>query len=671
MAIGYNESIRVASGIVQLGVGYYAFRATRLLGTRRLHWFLCTGFVLMLLGDVTDALVSRGLHYTVPVLTLVIPVLLLIGMMHVQELLKERASHEGEVTRAKDELKRRSEEQSVSLQKANDALKKEVSLREAHQRALEQSEEKYRLLFTENPFPMWVYDSKTLKFITVNQAAQNHYGFTLDEFTKMTAKDILPPDDVPAFVDELGKVPHGTPSRRTCRHRRKDGKVIEVEECGADLSHHGGAARLILITDLTEQRRLEEQFRQSQKMEAIGQLAGGVAHDFNNLLTVISGNADLIQRSLTDPDQKQALNQVMAASKQAAGLTRQLLAFSRRQVAQLTTINLNELAQNLSNMLARLIGEDIKLNTRLAGDVPCVRADPGMIEQVLMNLVVNARDAIHSKGMPGDNDVISVTTQLVTITEVASRKPSESRPGRFVCLKVLDTGCGMAPEVLERLFEPFFTTKDIGKGTGLGLATVYGLIKQHDGWVEVHSKVGLGSEFRIFLPAIEATAAQEGNGNGTPTTAAANRKGTETILLVEDEATVRAVAKHILKHGGYQVIEADCGATALAIWRKRSHEIDLVVTDMVMPGGLTGRQLAVELRRSRPDLKLIFVSGYSPSRGGSDINVLEGMRFIPKPYQADQILGAIREQLDAKTEATGNTSFRRRLAKHASTELCA
>src|SRR5438552_1935510 len=487
MAIGYNDSIRLASGIVQLSVGFYSLRITRLFGTRRVGWFLCSGFVLMALGRVTEGWVSRdSLHYTVPLLMLVIPMLLLIGMLHVEEFLKERVRKEVDVARAKDELKRRFDEQSVHLQRTNEALKREITQREAHQRAIEQSGEQYRLLFTENPFPMWVYDSKTLRFITVNQAAQNHYGFSLEEFTKMTANDIRPPYDVPGFIDDLAKVPQGLPSRRTCRHRRKDGKMIEVEECGADLCHNGGAARLILITDLTEQRRLEEQFRQSQKMEAIGQLAGGVAHDFNNLLTVISGNADLIHRALTDPEQKQALNQVLTASKQAAGLTRQLLAFSRRQVAQLSTINLNELAQNLSKMLTRLIGEDIKLNTRLAGDVPCVRADPGMIEQVLMNLVVNARDAIHSKGMLGDSDVISITTQLVTLTETTVRKPSEARPGRFVCLKVLDTGCGMAPDVLERLFEPFFTTKDIGKGTGLGLATVYGLVKQQDGWVEVH-----------------------------------------------------------------------------------------------------------------------------------------------------------------------------------------
>jgi PAS domain S-box-containing protein len=608
------------------------------------------------------------MHYTVPLLMLVIPMLLLIGMIHLQQFLAECRQKEAEVARARNELNHRFDEQSEHLQRTNEALKQEIAQREAHQRALEQSGEQYRLLFTENPFPMWVYDSRTLRFITVNQAAQDHYGFTLDEFTRMTAKDIRPPDEVPGFLDDLAKDSQGLPSRRTCRHRRKDGRLIEVEESGADLCHNGRAARLVLITDLTEQRRLEEQFRQSQKMEAIGQLAGGVAHDFNNLLTVISGNADLLSRSLTDPDQKQALNQVMSAAKQAAGLTRQLLAFSRRQVAQLSTINLNDLAQNLSKMLARLIGEDIKLNTRLASDLPCVRADAGMLEQVLMNLVVNARDAIHSKGMPTGSDVISVTTQLVTLTETHKRKASATRLGRFVCLKVLDTGCGMAPDVLERLFEPFFTTKDIGKGTGLGLATVYGLVKQHDGWVEVDSKVGLGSEFRVFLPALETAAAREVNGNGASGAAPVSRKGTETILLVEDETPVRETAKQILRHGGYQVIEADCGAAALGVWRKRSHEIDLVLTDMVMPGGLTGRQLAVELRRTRPDLKLIFVSGYSPSRGGGDINGLEGLRFIPKPYQPDEILAAIREQLDAKTTAE-NTTFSRRLAKHASAEL--
>jgi len=659
------DGYRIAAGVIQVGVACCALRLNRRYGTRRVGWFLFGGLLLLGLTQTTQNLLSSGNVQAVAFLMLLTPVLLFIGVTWLDLLLKESVEKESQIERAREELKHRFDQQAQDLQQANAALKTEIAQREAHERSLEQSEAQYRLLFTENPFPMWVYDSKTLEFLTVNHAAEKHYGYTMAEFRKMTAKEMRHTDDVGMFLEQMTKLPKGQLSRWACRHRRKDGRTIEVEESGGDLCYNGIAARLVLISDLSDHRRLEEQLRHAQKMEAIGQLAGGVAHDFNNLLTVIDGHASLLQSVTKDPERKHALEQVIGASRRAASLTRQLLAFSRRQVVQPATIHPNELAQNVSKMLARLIGEDIRLKTKLATDLPCIHADPGMMEQVLMNLVVNGRDAIHSKGPLKGDDQISITTELVTVTETQTWRNRETRAGEFVCFRVLDTGCGMPPEMLPRLFEPFFTTKDIGKGTGLGLATVYGIVKQHSGWLEVDSKVGFGSQFRVFLPPMEKASVEA---SPPPSAGPAAIGGTETILLVEDEDLVRGVAKDILKRGGYQVIEANCGAAALGVWKKRSHEIDLVLTDMVMPGGMTGRQLAVELRRTKPNLKVLFVSGYSPSRGGGDINRLEGMRFIPKPYQPHQILTAIREQIDAK-DTFENSIFARRLATHASAAL--
>jgi len=379
----------------------------------------------------------------------------------------------------------------------------------------------------------------------------------------------------------------------------------------------------------------EEQLRQAQKMEAIGQLAGGVAHDFNNLLTVMQGYLDLLLAGQHDATTKQHLNQVLAAAQRAASLTRQLLAFGRRHTIRLEPVNLNAIIGNLAKMLSRVIGEDITLRNQLEPHLEPVCADAGMMEQVIMNLVVNARDAMPKGG------TLTMATRLCDIAAAHARLHQDARAGSFVCLSVCDTGCGMAPEVVSHLFEPFFTTKDVGKGTGLGLATVYGIIRQHSGWVEVTSAVGRGSEFRVYLPCAR-TAAPKVPGEPAP---AKELGGKQTVLLVEDEEAVRNLAGVILTGHGYKVIEADCGATALELWQKRAGEIDVVVTDMVMPGGISGRDLAERLRQSRPGLGVVFTSGYSPSRAGQDKQLLKGLRFLPKPYNAETLLSAIRQEL--------------------------
>lgn len=402
----------------------------------------------------------------------------------------------------------------------------------------------------------------------------------------------------------------------------KDGRVIGV---------------LGTYEDITGRKRLEEQLRQSQKMEAVGQLSGGIAHDFNNILTIIQGHVSLME---FEPDLKSELRHSLAAIRQAtdraASLTRQLLAFSRRQRMHANTFDLNEAVSNMTRMLDRIVGEDIVMQIHCAGEPTMIHADVGMIEQVLMNLVVNSRDA-----MPKGGRLVIETTNVKVDADAVAKSP-QARPGNFVRLTVADTGAGIAPEVLPRIFEPFFTTKDVGKGTGLGLATVYGIVQQHQGWIEVSSEIGNGTTFQIYLPPSEEIPQHE-SAPDLPST----RGGNETILLVEDETAVRALVSSALSRLGYRILEAASGIEALELWKKHRDEIQLLFTDMVMPHGVSGRELSEHLRSDKPDLKVIYASGYSAEVIEPDFELEDGLNFIAKPFDPVKLTRIVRTQLDS------------------------
>ena len=407
--------------------------------------------------------------------------------------------------------------------------------------------------------------------------------------------------------------------------------------------HCGGALERIraeqaLHESETTQKRLEHQLRQSQKMEAIGQLAGGVAHDFNNLLTVIHGHASLLLAgaALTGPSVRSA-QQIAQAADRAAGLTRQLLAFSRRQVMQPRSLDVNEAVCNMTKMLSRILGEDIALQLNYFPQPALVLADAGMMEQVLLNLAVNSRDAMPKGGQLA----IRISVQEVDARHLATH--TEACAGRFVCLSVMDTGCGIAPENLPRIFEPFFTTKEVGKGTGLGLATVYGIIKQHQGWIQVESEPGKGTTFKVFLPCT-GTAAEPA---GAESPELSVRGGTETILVVEDEAPVRELVCNLLVAEGYKVLQADSGAKALEVWETSKARVDLLLTDLVMPDRMNGRELAEKLWIERPKLKVIFTSGYSAEVVGADFVLQRGLNYLQKPYPPQKLALSVRDCLDA------------------------
>ena len=401
--------------------------------------------------------------------------------------------------------------------------------------------------------------------------------------------------------------------------------------------------------DITERLNLEAQLRQSQKMESVGQLAAGVAHDFNNMLTIIQGHSSaLLAKSSLPSEMVDPVQAVYFAAERAAGLTRQLLMFSRKNVMQPVQLDLREVVGTLTKMLQRLIGENITLRFQPPDELPFVQGDAGMIEQVLMNLSVNARDA-----MPrGGTLTISIAAEAVAATH-AEMHP-EARIGRFVRLRVSDTGTGMDAATLGRIFEPFFTTKEVGKGTGLGLATVYGIVKQHDGWVEVNSELGKGTTFDVFFPAGEENAV---SGKEEIASTAPVVGGTETILIVEDEEILREMARDILKDCGYRILEASTGREALEIWRQSASEIDLVLTDMVMPEGISGLDLAERLLADRPDLKIIFTSGYSSTEIGAELLARSQVRFLQKPYTHIALAKMIRDCLDINGAAKGKPAM--------------
>jgi PAS domain S-box-containing protein len=418
-----------------------------------------------------------------------------------------------------------------------------------------------------------------------------------------------------------------------------DGKIVTLEETGSFVELRGQPSLLLgIFRDVTAQKRLEEQLRQSQKMEAIGQLAGGVAHDFNNILTVIQGHASLLQASggLTGVSARSA-QQIAQAAERASGLTRQLLTFGRRQFMQLKCLDMNEVVGNMTKMLSRLLGEHIALQITYFNEPAPVQADASMMEQVLLNLAVNARDAMPQGGQL----VIKIEVLEVDSWHVAQHH--EAHAGRFVCVSTIDKGCGIVPENLRRIFEPFFTTKEVGKGTGLGLATVYGIVKQHQGWVEVESEVGKGTRFRVYLPC----STQSIGPSETTHVEKTVRGGTETILVVEDEAPVRELVCDLLAGHGYKILQAESGRKALDVWNESKDKIDLVLTDLVMPDRMNGRELAERLWVERPDLKVIFTSGYSAEVVGKDFVMRKGLNYLQKPYHPQRLASVVRDCLDA------------------------
>jgi two-component system cell cycle sensor histidine kinase/response regulator CckA len=524
------------------------------------------------------------------------------------------------------------------LRSANERLKKEIADRMQMENAWRLSEERFAKAFHASPIPMAILSLTHETFMDANHGFVELTGFQLDELAGQKAEEFGLWEDFSDHATLLQKLHTEKSIRKLSRKLKNRGGQSRDTLFSAELFELGGEPFILtIVQDITEQIKLESQLRQSQKMEAVGQLAAGIAHDFNNILTVVQGLASVILSNRPpEATDRKPLETIVAAADRAAKLVRQLLTFSRRQIFHPQPIDFSDNLILLSEMLPRMLGENISLKVVTPPNLPMINGDAVMMEQLMMNLALNARDAM------ADGGQLTITAGEVEVTAESPRDNPDAYPGRFVCLSVTDTGCGMAAEVLAHVFEPFYTTKPIGKGTGLGLATVYGIAQQHHGWVEVLSELSKGSTFKVFIPALTKSLRPIAMVQPLLPT----RGGSETILLVEDEEPVRRFVTDVLRSHGYSVLTAESGPSALEEWAKRDKHIDLLLTDMVMPGGLSGRDLARKLLSEAPGLKVIYTSGYSPGLARNDISLLEEATFLAKPYVPSKLLQLVRCSID-------------------------
>jgi two-component system cell cycle sensor histidine kinase/response regulator CckA len=493
---------------------------------------------------------------------------------------------------------------------------------------LRMSNERHQLLFEENPLPIWVLDAQTLRYLAINDAMIRTYGYSRDEFLGMSVIELKPPDEVSELVQHISRTSPGAVSHVGVRtHRCKDGTMLDMDITIHAISFEGRRAMLGIALDTTRARQLEEDLRQAQKMEAIGQLAGGVAHDFNNILAVILANAEFGLEDLGAGATH--LAEIRDAANRGAALTRQLLTFSRKQQRQARPLALNAVVTELHAMLMRVVGEDICISTAIAPDLGTIEADRGEVGQILMNLVVNARDAMPEGGK------LQLQTANVIVDHVEASHLGVP-PGAYVVLAVSDSGCGMSAAVQTRIFEPFFTTKEVNKGTGLGLSTVFGIVKQGGGGISVRSELGRGTTFRVYLPRIDAVVTT------TEDLRVAPPRGSGTVLLVEDDVQLRHILRRYISSWGYTLIEASCGKSALEVARTYAGEIDVLLTDLVMPN-LDGRSLSREVLIERPAIAVVFMSGYTEHAALANAAIGPDELFIQKPFSA-QILADTLQQ---------------------------
>ncbi|HEX9441311.1 MAG TPA: PAS domain S-box protein [Roseiflexaceae bacterium] len=518
-------------------------------------------------------------------------------------------------------------------------LEREIAERLRIEGALRDSEERYRLL-AEN-------SSDLISLIDLDNGGRRVYaspsyrtvlGYDPAELIGASAFDLVHPDDLNNVTEQASRLATQRTAQTTYRIRHADGSWRWIEVQGAAITRQGGRFVVAVSRDVTERKQLESQFLQAQKMESVGRLAGGVAHDFNNLLTAIVGNLELALDTLPPDHVARAdLEEIQKAADRAAGLTRQLLAFARKQPIEPQLINLNDLIGDMDRLLQRLIGADIELITLPAADLGQIKADPGQIAQVIVNLAINARDAMPEGGK------LTIETRNIVLAQSYARQHVGVTPGPYVLLAISDTGSGMDEETQRRIFEPFFTTKEKGRGTGLGLATCYGIVKQHGGHIWPYSEVGHGSTFRIYLPQVDEPV----EARTRPDALGTLSHGTETVLLAEDESAVRALAARALRERGYTVLEAADGDEALRLAREHGDAtIDLLLTDLVMPH-LSGRALVEQVAGIYPGVKVLFISGYADNAVVHHGRIDAGVEFLHKPFSPSVLARKVREVLDS------------------------
>jgi PAS domain S-box-containing protein len=500
-------------------------------------------------------------------------------------------------------------------------VQRELEERQRAEKEARASEQHYRVLFEGSPLPKWIHDAETLRFLEVNEAAIAHYGYSREQLLSMTVDQLSPTGERPGVEGRL-------------LHLCSDGRETELQITSHDIVSGNRAARVVVAEDVTEKERLQHQLQQSQRLESLGQLAGGVAHDFNNLLAVILGYTAFVEEKVSG-QVREDVGQIREAGERATRLTRQLLAFARREVVRPESLDLTGLVREMDQLLRRTIGEHVRLSATLAPDLWPVMADQGQLEQVLVNLAVNARDAMPEGGTLG----------LETDNVYADQDYATSRPGlaigRYVRLRVSDTGTGMPRDVVARAFEPFFTTKPKGEGTGLGLATIYGIVTGAGGHAHIYSEPGIGTTFTVLLPASDARACEP-----EPDVSAGRASSGGTVLVVEDEEAMLEVTRRILTRNGFTVLTAGKGSEAIRCASDHEGSIDLLLTDVVMPEML-GKEVAERITELRPDIRVLFMSGYAKGVIGAVGDIADGHALIDKPFSEATLIGRVRQVLES------------------------
>jgi two-component system cell cycle sensor histidine kinase/response regulator CckA len=518
---------------------------------------------------------------------------------------------------------------------------KENTEEERIEEELRLSESRYHQMFNNNPLPSFVYDSETLKIIDINNIAIEHYQYPREEFLALSIKEIHPSEDIPSLMEHFTKT---DPSQdgKPWRHKKKDGSIINVEITERALNVTGTKYRLAIIKDITERNRAEKekeklqtQLFQSKNMEAVGQLAGSLAHDFNNILTSLIGYGSLLKMEIPeDSPLRLYVEEILFSAEKAANLTQSLLALSRKQTISLKSCNLNEIIIDLEKLLKRLLMEDIELKINITEKKLIIMADLAQIDQVIINLSTNARDAMPNGG------TLTIETNLLNLDAEFINEHKNGRPGEYALLSISDTGTGMDNTIKEKIFDPFFTTKEIGQGSGLGLSIVHGIIKQHNGFISVESKINYGTTVNIYLPLIDDTLSEKQHAISF-----CSKKRTETILLAEDNEDVRRLAKEVLERTGYTVIEAIDGEDTIRQFLHNKDTINFLIIDAVMPGK-NGKEVYHEIKKIKPNMKALFTSGDTKdiiiNKGGYD----PSYNFLSKPLSPNKLLHRVRELLD-------------------------
>jgi two-component system cell cycle sensor histidine kinase/response regulator CckA len=521
-----------------------------------------------------------------------------------------------------------------NVESRTDELELEVHQRTKAEEAFRVSEARYRLLFDGNPYPLWVYDVETLKFLAVNNAAVEQYGYSKDEFLSMTVKDVYLDERPGSTNAPRTQVLHKVERAAIYQHRRKDNSPFSVEITSHELQYENRQAMLVLAIDVTERKKLEEQFLRSQRMQSIGTLAGGIAHDLNNVLAPMLLALEIFKKRISDPPMVKLLDAIQISTKRGSDIVKQVLTFARGFEGEKADIQLRRLVNDLEQVIRDTFPRMIHIKTTMPKELWTISGDYTQLYQVLMNLCVNARDAMQHGGN------LTIESENVYIDEQYASMHVEAKVGPYVVMTIADSGMGMPPGIIDKIFEPFFTTKEVGKGTGLGLSTVIGIVKSHGGFVNVYSEVGKGSRFKIYLPALETTEVQQAI---KELSLIPNGKG-ELVLVVDDEPAIREVNKVMLEEHGYRVMTANDGTEALALGAQYKGKIDVVITDMMMPF-MDGPSTIRALKKLDPNLKFMVISGLVGDQQLSEDFGKDNVPFLQKPFSTDRLLSTLQEVL--------------------------